>query len=263
MCKIPSSGVGKYNHFIYKSYYIDYEVNLYYLKSRYYNSDICRFISSDKIEYIDPNVVSGLNLYCYCMNDPISGYDPDGTISDWLKWTLFGIGIAGMVAATIVTFGAAGTVAATVGAAVLAGGLVAGGINATRQLSEGELDVGELGISMICGEAYGLIMGLTGGSASFATATAKVGLSGAKSFLLSWNNDFEGDTIGDMTKSMVITTFLQTIGLSHISSNINIPYDIHYAVQQTAFIQTIAGVVSFYLDEAREIYDRMRFQLCF
>ena len=74
-----STTLGNNNHIVYKSYYIDYENDLYYLKSRYYNPNWGRFISSDKIEYLDPSVVGGLNLYCYCLNDPVMNSDPEGT----------------------------------------------------------------------------------------------------------------------------------------------------------------------------------------
>ena len=50
----------------------------FWLSSRYYSPELCRFISPDDIEYLDPESVNGLNLYCYCYNDPINYYDPSG-----------------------------------------------------------------------------------------------------------------------------------------------------------------------------------------
>ena len=49
----------------------DYDVvtNLFLVASRYYSSELCRWISPDDIEYLDPESVNGLNLYCYCKND--------------------------------------------------------------------------------------------------------------------------------------------------------------------------------------------------
>ena len=32
----------------------------------------------DDIEYLDPYSINGLNLYCYCLNNPIMYVDPDG-----------------------------------------------------------------------------------------------------------------------------------------------------------------------------------------
>jgi len=48
------------------------------ISSRYYSPELCRFISPDDIEYLDSESVNGLNLYCYCLNNPISYYDPSG-----------------------------------------------------------------------------------------------------------------------------------------------------------------------------------------
>ena len=32
----------------------------------------------DSIDYADPESINGLNLYAYCLNDPVMGYDPNG-----------------------------------------------------------------------------------------------------------------------------------------------------------------------------------------
>ena len=55
------------------------ETRLYYLQSRYYDPATGRFISPDSIEYLDPAVIHGLNLYAYCGNNPVMNVDPDGT----------------------------------------------------------------------------------------------------------------------------------------------------------------------------------------
>ena len=66
------------NPFRYKGYYYDDETQLFYCNSRYYSPELCRFISPDSIEYLDPESINGLNLYCYCMNNPIMYADPSG-----------------------------------------------------------------------------------------------------------------------------------------------------------------------------------------
>ena len=53
-------------------------MSLYYLKSRYYDPKLGRFISPDSIEYLEPDNVNGLNLYTYCANNPIMYVDPSG-----------------------------------------------------------------------------------------------------------------------------------------------------------------------------------------
>ena len=63
------------NPFRYRSYYYDTETNLYFLKTRYYDPEIGRFITIDDISYLDPENINGLNLYAYCFNNPIEYID--------------------------------------------------------------------------------------------------------------------------------------------------------------------------------------------
>ena len=63
---------------MYKGYIYDVETQLFYCNSRYYSPELRRFISPDSIDYLDPESINGLNLYAYCMNDPINYADPSG-----------------------------------------------------------------------------------------------------------------------------------------------------------------------------------------
>ena len=67
-----STFVANFNPLIYKGYYYDIETGFYYLESRYYDPEIGRFISPDSVDYLDPTSISGLNLYSYANNNPIS-----------------------------------------------------------------------------------------------------------------------------------------------------------------------------------------------
>lgn len=51
---------------------------MYYCKSRYYDPSICRWISIDDFSNLDLETASGLNLWCYCGNNPIINCDPNG-----------------------------------------------------------------------------------------------------------------------------------------------------------------------------------------
>ncbi len=88
-----------YNPFIYKGYLYDDETGWYYLKSRYYSPEICRFISPDNISYIDSQTHSGLNIFAYCGNNPIMYADPNGCIGILIA-ILIGAAIGAVISAT-------------------------------------------------------------------------------------------------------------------------------------------------------------------
>ena len=74
----------------YRGYYYDEDTNLYYLNSRYYSPEFRRFISPDDTNYLDSESVNGLNLYCYCYNDPVNYCDPSGHLAFWIITALIG-----------------------------------------------------------------------------------------------------------------------------------------------------------------------------
>ena len=55
--------IGHLNPHRYRGYYYSTELGLYYLKSRFYDAEIGRFICADSLDYLDPHTVGGLNLY--------------------------------------------------------------------------------------------------------------------------------------------------------------------------------------------------------
>ena len=95
-----TSHIGNLNPFKYRSYYYDTETKLYFLKTRYYDPEICRFITIDDISYLDPKSINGLNLYAYCGNNPIKYSDPNGT-SITLGVILGIIALAGLITTCI------------------------------------------------------------------------------------------------------------------------------------------------------------------
>ena len=67
------------NPFRYRGYLYDYEFGLYYLQSRYYDPELCRFVNADEAAYLGASGTNlGYNLFAYCENDPITNIDPDG-----------------------------------------------------------------------------------------------------------------------------------------------------------------------------------------
>ena len=78
--------LGVRNPFRYRGYVYDEESGLYYLRSRYFNPVVVRFLNADNTKYVFSNSFSH-NLYSYCSNSPIQCSDPDGNAFGWLLWT--------------------------------------------------------------------------------------------------------------------------------------------------------------------------------
>ena len=114
----------------YRGYYYDEDTNLYYLNARYYSPEFRRFISPDDTSYLNPENVNGLNLYCYCNNDPVNYADPSGHESKWWAWLIGGVAFVGAVVLTVLTGGALAPVFIGMGASILTGGLIEGAISA-------------------------------------------------------------------------------------------------------------------------------------
>ena len=81
-----SSFIGNINPFRYKGYYYDVESEWYYLQSRYYSPLLSRFINMDHTMYLEPGNVDGINLFAYCANNPIHGFDPSGKFNFKKLW---------------------------------------------------------------------------------------------------------------------------------------------------------------------------------
>ena len=82
------------------------ETGLYYCNSRYYSPELCRWLTPDSIEYLDPESINGLNLYCYCYNNPVMYADPSGHLPEW-AWKLI-IGTSFILVGALVTEATAG-----------------------------------------------------------------------------------------------------------------------------------------------------------
>ena len=67
------------NHIMYRSYYKDNESGFYYLKTRYYCPETCRFVNADEVKsIIMADSIWGYNMYMYCLGNPVNNIDPDG-----------------------------------------------------------------------------------------------------------------------------------------------------------------------------------------
>ena len=72
-----SQTLGQENGFRYRSYYYDSEIEMYYVKSRFYDPIIKRFINADTLVQTGTGVL-GCNMYAYCGNNPVVRHDPNG-----------------------------------------------------------------------------------------------------------------------------------------------------------------------------------------
>ena len=116
--------------FRYRGYVYDAETQWYYLQSRYYDPNTCRFISADVLLSTGQGVI-GHNSFAYCGNNPIAREDPSGL--EWWHWAIAGALVVAAAAACVITCGgaapaiaavamvASGTAAATASATVAAG----------------------------------------------------------------------------------------------------------------------------------------------
>ncbi len=72
-----TNDIADINPLRYRGYYYDTDTNLYYLQSRYYDSNIGRFINSDEAVMLAKDT-STANLYNYTNNNPVNDIDPNG-----------------------------------------------------------------------------------------------------------------------------------------------------------------------------------------
>jgi len=151
--------IGVLNPFRYRSYYFDTETDLYFLKTRYYDPEIGRFITIDDISYLDPETINGLNLYAYCGNNPVNRVDYTGTIA--ITTILISIAIGALI-----------------------GGVISGGFAIGSQIHENgwsptSWDWKEIGLSTLGGVFAGAIsaipLGGWGGALAFGALGSLVG----------------------------------------------------------------------------------------
>lgn len=153
------------------------------------------------ISYLDPETIGGLNLYAYCLNNPVMYVDPTGhswesfwnCVGNWFKdnWVKLAIGAAFIVTGAVVTFftagmGTAGLLAA--GSALLAS---AKAVGISMAVSAG---IGAV-VGGITGGWEGALQGFSNGLADgfmwggIFAGSAQI-LGGASKLLASRNVDF-------------------------------------------------------------------------
>ena len=85
----------------YRGYYFDAETGFYWVQTRYYNPEWCRWISPDSLLYLDSETAHGLNLYAYCGNDPVNFTDPSGHLPFFILTAIIGAAIGVGITAAV------------------------------------------------------------------------------------------------------------------------------------------------------------------
>ena len=117
------------NAFRYCGEYFDAETGTVYLRARYYDPSIGRFISRDSYAGKNEDPLS-LNLYTYCHNNPIIGVDPNGHALHILIGGAIGA-LVGAAATAITSYAEEGQVNwKSVGVSAVSGA-ISGGLAAT------------------------------------------------------------------------------------------------------------------------------------
>lgn len=212
------------NPFRYRGYYYDVETQLFYCNSRYYSPELCRFISPDSIEYLDPSSINGLNLYCYCMNNPIMYADPSGHLPEWAAWLISGAAIVGgIVLCATGVGGILGGVLIGAGAGSLINGYV-------TEASGGDFTAGYIG-GAISGALCGVGAGLGGMAFAAASEVANLACMGylALGVTASFAGGFAGNLAGTVYTSWHNSGFKnvdidwgETLATSAIMGSLNI-----------------------------------------
>ena len=177
--------LGVLNPFRYRGYVYDEETELYYLKSRYYKPAWGRFINADIFVSTGQGLL-GSNMFAYCNNNPVMGYDPNGEFFFTMLGAAAGFmgsfitslalgndfdtaidhGVAGAVGGAVAGGGvdlgllvlaSGGTAAPLVACVVVYGFGGLGGMATTYISSEGDASINELVGSCIIGGTFNLI----------------------------------------------------------------------------------------------------------
>ena len=135
-----TAGLAIINPFRFKGYYFDSESGMYYCHTRYYVPEWCRWLNADHPSFLQPESLQRMNLFVYCGNNPVIGFDPAGT---W-DWSTFGEGVGLIftavvaIALSVTTFGAGIPLAMGLIAGVTLGAGILTGVNGIATIIEAD-----------------------------------------------------------------------------------------------------------------------------
>lgn len=185
-----ANSLGRYNPLRYRGYVYDYETQLYYLQSRYYNPEIGRFINADnRISGVGGDVL-GYNMFAYCMNNPVNLSDHAGGWPSWATKLVAAVAVVAVVAVvaavTVATAGAGTAIAAVAvgaakGAAIgfaagaatgAAGGAISHRISTGSWSGAGEAALNGMADGALSGAVSGAITGGVQGYCNYSNYTS-------------------------------------------------------------------------------------------
>ena len=228
--------LARINPILYRSYYYDKETEWYYLTSRFYNPEFCRFINSDNyaLPTATPTELTDKNLFAYCDNNPITRTDSNG------KFWHFAVG-------------------AVVGAAF--SGITQIIIN--KSLGENWSD--GLGVAIATGAASGLLAASGVGLVGAVVGNAAISVAGNVTNQVIKNKGFNNFDVGDMIVDGVIGAVAGAIGGKGMGKSANIR-----TLNNNFTKKVFSGSYSlfrrgrkYYLSQTKTIYKRFLFKSMF
>ena len=129
--------IGLINPLFCRSYYLDLEMEMYYLNSRYYLPIYHRFLNADDSDIIDGGNDHALenNLFAYCLNNPVMFKDEDG------EWVHLAVGAVVGAITSVVGAAIAGqrgwSLALSAVTGAVSGALAASGVGLIGQIVGG------------------------------------------------------------------------------------------------------------------------------
>ena len=222
-----ATSLGADNPFRYRGYYYDTETGLYYLMTRYYDPEVCRFISADVYMTTGQGVLGG-NMWAYCLNNPTIYIDTVGTFVNTIIggfiggivggitaacngdnfWAGVGIGaatgaLAGLAADVAIATGGVGAIAiAAVGGAIASGSNYA----LTEVVNGRKVDGGTLAVEATVGAAFNVLtFGVGGGSLKKAVGST------VKSTISTMKNNLSNAIMANTTRKVAGVTVAKSI----------------------------------------------------
>ena len=178
------ANIANLNPIRYRGYYYDAETGFYYLNSRYYDPEICRFINADDVvtTVATPETPNwDKNLFAYCDNNPTIRADDEGDF-----WHII-IGAVG-------------------------GALINGVVKVASNLIEGKTLTDGLGTAMLSGAASGALASTGFGIGVMIAGNTAISMAENATNQFIENGGFKNFDVGDMVFDGVIGGISGAVG---------------------------------------------------